>query len=202
NVPLVAFGRTQSKDDWSIAYVDIDGSAGVRLAVEHLLAQGHRRIAALGWPEESRVGSDRLSGYWAAMETAGISIDPAWVKRGAGEYEYGYVAALDLLDLPARRRPTAIVTVFDLIAVGAMQAVQDRGLTVGHDVAITGFDDMPVILYLRPGLTTVRQPVWEVGERVVNILVCLLEGRDPGPQHILLPPGLVIRESSQGYQAH
>jgi DNA-binding LacI/PurR family transcriptional regulator len=202
NVPLVAFGRTQCTEDCTFAYVDIDGGAGVRLAVEHLLAQGHERIAALGWPDESRVGSDRLSGYWAAMESAGLRIDPAWVKRGAGEYEYGYVAALDLLDLPPSRRPTAMVAVFDLIAVGAMRAVQDRGLTVGRDIAVTGFDDMPVIFYLKPGLTTLRQPAWEVGQRVAHILVCLLEGRDPGPQHILLPPVLVIRESSQGYQTH
>jgi DNA-binding LacI/PurR family transcriptional regulator len=199
SVPLVAFGRTHC-EDCVFSYVDIDGCAGMRQAVEHLLDQGHRRIAVLGWPEESRVGTDRLSGYWEAMDAAGLEVDPAWVKRGTGEYEYGYSTAHQLLSLPDRRRPTAIVTVFDLIAVGAMRAAEERGLTVGRDVAITGFDDMPVILYLRPGLTTLRQPTWEVGQRVVKILVDLLEGKEPSDQQVLLPPELIIRESSQGYQ--
>lgn len=197
NVPLVAFGRTHGSSE-IFPYVDVDGCAGVRQAVDHLLAQGHCRIAALGWPEESRVGSDRLSGYWQAMEAAGLAVDPAWVMRGAGEYEYGYAAMHELLSLPAARRPTAVVTVFDLIAVGAMRAAQDQGLTVGHDIAITGFDDMPVVFYLRPGLTTLRQPTWEVGQRVIHILVRLLAGETPGDQQVLLRPELVIRESSQG----
>jgi DNA-binding LacI/PurR family transcriptional regulator len=199
NVPLVAFGRTHC-ENCVFSYVDVDGRAGVQQAVEHLLDQGHRWIAVLAWPEESRVGADRLSGYWAAMEAAGLDVDPAWVKRGAGEDDYGYTAAHELLDLPADRRPTAIVTVFDLIAVGAMRAVEEQGLAVGRDVAVTGFDDMPVIFYLRPGLTTLRQPVWEVGQRVIEILVNLLAGEKRQEQQILLPPELIIRESSQGYQ--
>ena len=199
NVPLVAFGRTHC-ENCSFSFVDVDGSAGVRQVVDHLLDQGHQRIAVLGWPEESRVGTDRLSGYQEGMEAAGIAIDLAWVKRAAGEYDYGYKATCDLLDLPARRRPTAIVTVFDLIAVGAMRAIEERGLVIGRDIAVTGFDDMPVVLYLRPGLTTVRQPAWEVGQRVIEILVNVLEGTPPAAQQILLTPELIIRESSLSYQ--
>jgi DNA-binding LacI/PurR family transcriptional regulator len=199
NVPLVAFGRTHC-DNCTFPYVDVDGRAGLRLAVDHLLAQGHQRIAALAWPEDSRVGEDRLSGYREAMRDAGLAIDPAWIKRGKGKDEYGYDAACDLLDLPAHRRPTAMVTVFDLIAVGAMRAIHARGLTVGRDVAVTGFDDMPIIFYLQPGLTTLRQPIWDLGQRVVQMLVSLLKGENPGDQQTLLPPELIIRESSQGYQ--
>jgi len=199
NIPLVAFGRTHC-DDCTFSFVDVDGRAGVRLVVKHLLNQGHERIAVLAWPEESRVGTDRLSGYLDAMNEAGIPVDPAWVKRGAGEYDYGYAATHELLALPARQRPTAIVTVFDLIAIGAMHAIEERGLVVGRDIAVTGFDDMPVIVYLRPGLTTLRQPAWDVGQRVIEILVDQLEGNTSEAKQVLLPPELIIRESSQGYQ--
>jgi len=199
NVPLVAFGRTHC-DDCLFPYVDVDGRAGIRQAVEHLLGQGHQRIAVLGWPEDSRVGSDRMEGYWDAMQTAGLDVDPDWVIRDSGEYDYGYAAAHTLLALPGRRRPTAIVTMFDLVAVGAMHAIEKHGLVVGRDIAVTGFDDMPVISYLRPGLTTLRQPAWEVGQRVVKMLVSLLQGEDPDEQQLMLLPDLVIRESTLGYQ--
>ncbi|MBN1678683.1 MAG: LacI family DNA-binding transcriptional regulator [Anaerolineae bacterium] len=197
-IPLVAFGRTNCENR-QFPFVDVDGRAGVRQVVEHLLDQGHQRIAVLGWPEESRVGTDRLSGYWDGMEAAGITVDRAWVKRRAGEYDYGYEAAHELLELPAKRCPTAIVTVFDLIAVGVIHAVEAKGLVVGHDIAVTGFDDVPMVPYLRPGLTTLRQPTWEVGQRTINILVNLLEGNPTDTQQVLLPPELIIRESSQGY---
>lgn len=200
-VPLVAFGRTHSNGS-PFPYVDVDGRAGIRQAVEHLLEQGHQRIAFLGWPEQSRVGTDRLSGYWEAMEAAGLPVDPAWIVQRPGQYDYGYGATHSLLDLPARRRPTAIVTVYDLIAVGAVRAVQERGLQVGCDVGVTGFDDTPLLSYLLPGLTTLRQPVWEIGQRVVQLLVRLFEGEKLGEeeQHVLLPPELIVRDSSRGYR--
>ncbi|MBP8973070.1 MAG: substrate-binding domain-containing protein, partial [Anaerolineae bacterium] len=198
---LVAFGRAHSNGS-AFPYVDVDGRAGIRQAVEHLLEQGHQRIAFLGWPEQSRVGTDRLSGYLEAMEKAGLSADPAWIMRSAGQYDFGYVAAHTLLDLPAKRRPSAIVTVYDLIAVGAVQAVQEHGLQMGRDVAVTGFDDTPLLPYLLPSLTTLRQPVWEIGQRVVELLVRLFAGEKPGESesHVLLPPELVIRDSSRGYR--
>jgi DNA-binding LacI/PurR family transcriptional regulator len=198
NVPLVAFGRTD--DNTSFPYVDVDGCSGVRDAVEHLLDQGHRRIAFLGWPENSRVGDDRLRGYWEAMQAAGLEVDPAWVKHGSGEYDYGYACTHELLDLPSDHRPTAIVTVFDAIAVGAIRAIEERSLMAGRDVAVTGFDDLPVLHYLRPGLTTLRQPAWNAGQRVIEMLVNLLEGRNNEDEHLLLPPELVVRESSMNYQ--
>jgi DNA-binding LacI/PurR family transcriptional regulator len=194
NVPLVAFGRTESKTPFP--YVDVDGQAGIYRAVCHLLEQGHRQIAILAWPETSRVGTERLSGYLQAMEEAGLAIDPAWIVRGEGEYNYGYTAAPRLLDLPAKRRPTAIVTMMDLIAIGVLHAVQMRGLKVGQDMAVTGFDDVPVIQYFKPSLTTLRQPVWEVGQLAVGLLVDLLQGETVERQQILLAPELIIREST------
>lgn len=197
NVPLVAFGRTDS--DQAFPYVDVDGQAGIYQAVCHLMEQGHQRIAILCWPETSRVGTERLSGYVQAMEEAGQPVDPAWVVRGETEYDFGYGATPHLLDLPASRRPTAIVTMQDLIALGVIRAVEERGLQVGRDIAITGFDNVPVVRYFRPGLTTLQQPTWEVGQRVVKLLVSLLKNEDVDTQQVLLPPTLVIRESTRFY---
>lgn len=193
-VPFVAFGR--SNGNMSFPYVDVDNRAGMRMAVEHLLEKGHTRIAIIAWPEHSLVGNERLAGYYDVMNGAGLEIDAQWVIRGEGVYDYGYNAALSLLALPMESRPTAIVTPVDLIAIGAMRAVQECRLRIGRDIAITGFDDMPIIQFLQPALTSLRQPVWEIGQRVVEMLVELLAGRSPDPQQLLLPPKLMIRESS------
>jgi DNA-binding LacI/PurR family transcriptional regulator len=99
NVPLVAFGRTEG-DSSTFPYVDVDGRAGIRQVVDHLMEHGHRRIAALGWPEDSRVGADRLAGYGDAMAAAGCEVDPAWVKHSAGEFDYGYTAATNCWTCP------------------------------------------------------------------------------------------------------
>lgn len=198
NVPFVGFGRSETEQPFP--YVDVDGRFGMYQAVQHLLEQGHRRVAALAWPELSRVGTDRLSGYLNAMADAGLSIDPDWIKRGESEFDYGYSATCDLLGLPDDRRPTAIISMIDLIAIGAMYAIEEHGLRVGKDVAVIGFDDMPIVHYLKPGLTSLHQPAWEVGRRVVHLLVDLLNNQQPEDHQILLPPELVIRQSSQGFK--
>ena len=161
--------------------------------------QGHRRIAALAWPEDSRVGQERLSGYLKAMEDAGLAVDPAWIARGTGDFEFGYSVTPSLLALPPHRRPTAIVTMLDLMALGAMRALEECGLQVGQDVAVVGFDDMPVIQFLKPGLTSVRQPVWDVAQKVVEVLVSLLEGKPAHEQQVVLMPELIVRESTSGH---
>jgi len=196
DVPLVAFGRTKNKI--SFPYVDVDGQAGVYQAVQHVLKKGHSQIAILAWPEASRVGTERLSGYFQAMEENQLTIDPAWVVRGQGEYEYGYTAACRLLDLPKSRRPSAIISMTDLIAIGAVNAAQDHGLLIGKELAVTGFDDVPVFQYFKPSLTTLHQPVWEVGRSTVQLLVDLLQGRPVEKQQILLAPELIVRESTEG----
>jgi DNA-binding LacI/PurR family transcriptional regulator len=197
DVPLVAFGSTNSPQPHP--YVDVDNAAGLYAAVEHLLAQGHHRIAALAWPEDSRVGEQRLAGYLTAMQEAGIPIHPEWIVRGSSDPEFGYAGGSQLLDLPADVRPTAIVTMLDVIAIGAVRAAEARAMQVGRDVAIVGFDDMPVTEYFKPALTTVRQPVWSVGQQTVRMLVQLLEGEPLEQQGVLMKPELIIRESTQGF---
>ena len=191
---FVAFGHCDAPAPFS--YVDVDNRQGGRMVTEHLLAQGHRKIAALAWPETSRIGAERLAGYREALHKAGIEVDPATVVRGAGTYQSGYDCASHLLDLPVERRPTAFVTMVDTMAIGAVHAAQQRGLRIGPDIGITGFDDTPIIQHLKPSLTSVRQPIAKVGEALVELLSGILQGDTPADSHVLLAPSLSVRESS------
>lgn len=192
--PFVAFGR--SGPDLDFPYVDVDNTSGMRQATAHLVASGHRRIAALAWPEASRVGNERLKGYLDALDAAGLACNPDLIARGEGSFEFGQAATTRWLEREPDERPTAIVALNDILAIGAIHAAQEMGLLVGGDLAIVGFDDSPMAQYLWPPLSSVRQPIREVGRKCVEILVKLMEGRMPTEQQIMLPPELIVRRSS------
>jgi DNA-binding LacI/PurR family transcriptional regulator len=194
NFPFIAFGRSNPGLDFP--YVDVDGADGMRQMVEHLLSLGHRRIAALAWPVESRVGQNRMDGFLAGLSAAGIKPDPKYIIRCEGNFHAGGQATGTLLDFPTSQRPTAIVAFNDFQAMGAISAAQERGLQVGTDLAITGFDDIPMTQYLTPSLTTVRQPIREVGQRVMESLLAILDGDQSGEVLLMLPQKLIIRQSS------
>jgi DNA-binding LacI/PurR family transcriptional regulator len=189
--PFVAFGRSNPELDFP--YVDVDGANGLRQATDHLIQHGHQRIAAIGWPIDSRVGNDRMQGYLEAMQMVGLEVNPKWIERGEGIFEFGREATSRLLNLPVNERPTALVTLNDTQAVGALYAARERGLEVGSDFAIVGFDDAPMSQYLFPPLTTVRQPIREAGHKCVEMLVALLEGEELQERHVLLQPKLIVR---------
>jgi len=194
--PFVDFGR--ANEEWDFPYVDVDGAEGVRQAVEHLLALGHRRIGLIAWPEASLPGYYRYQGYLATLQAAGISPDPAWIIRTEHTEAASRQATYTLLNLPPDRRPTAVVALSDLMAIGAMNAIYGLGLQPGRDVAVIGFDDVPAARYLQPPLTTLRQPIAEVGERVISMLLQLIRGEELEEREVLLSPTLIVRESSGG----
>ncbi len=163
---------------------------------EHLLELGHQRIAALSWPESSRTGEDRLQGYYQAMQEAGIPLKEGWIGRGINTVSAGYEEARRLLQQAPANRPTALVCMSDTLAIGAMNAARDLNLVIGQDISIAGFDDTPLSQYLQPSLTTVRQPIWEVGQRGMELLFQIIEGNVPSEKQILLPPKLIIRQST------
>jgi DNA-binding LacI/PurR family transcriptional regulator len=194
--PFVAFGR--ANEGWDFPYVDVDGEAGIRQAVEHLLSLGHRRIGLIAWPETSLTGYYRYQGYVGALREAGVSPDPAWIVRVEHTEASGYQGMHALLNLPPDRRPTAVIALSDLMAIGAMNAIYEAGLRPGRDMAVVGFDDMPIVRYLRPPLTTLRQPIAEVGRRVVDMLIHLIRGEEVAERKVLLSPELIVRDSSGG----
>ena len=192
--PFVAFGRADPGLEFS--WVDVDGTDGARQAVVHLSKLGHRRIACLAWPQDSLTGQYRLQGYTETMAALGLSIDPVWVLRLENDYHQAYRATQVLLGLPPDRRPTAVFALSDLMALGVINAGSDAGLKAGCDLAVVGFDDAPIAGYLRPSLTSLRQPIAEVGERLVTILLDLVRGETPQPVQVLLKPRLIVRDST------
>jgi len=192
--PFVAFGR--SNPEWDFPWVDVDGTDGVTQAVNHLIELGHRRIACLAWPQASLTGQYRLDGYLTAMADAGLTADPAWIVRTEYNYHGACQTTQTWLALPPDRRPTAVVALSDLMAIGVINAAADAGLKVGPDLAVVGFDDAPITGYLRPSLTSLRQLIAEVGERVVTMLIGLVRGEPPSPARVLLKPRLIVRDST------
>jgi len=195
-IPVVSFGRTDLADLHS--WVDVDGRAGTRAAVEHLVEQGHQSLALVAWPEGSISGDERTAGFVEGLAGAGLEVDLSHVVRVENDVESGREAASGLLDLdPA---PTAIVTVQDVLAAGVVAELNARGIRGGKDVAVTGFDDSPPAIYSTPSITSVRQPIEAIGRRVVEFLMHDLEGSDGVPRSALVEPELVIRESSTGWE--
>lgn len=188
--PFVAFGRPWDDPAATHPWVDVDGAAGVELATEHLHALGHERIAWIGWLPGSRIGEDRRSGWHRAM--AARSLVTAGFESAVDDtVDAGRLAALALLDAV---RPTAFVCASDTLAVGVVRALRERGLRVGVDAAVVGFDDSQVAQVL--GITSVRQPLESVAVSLVEALSALLGPSAPPAGGRLLPPTLAVRESS------
>jgi DNA-binding LacI/PurR family transcriptional regulator len=150
----------------------------------------------LAWPEGSRVGDDRLAGYQAAMQAAGLPVAPEWVARGEGSFEFGLAATQRWLDLAPAARPTAVVALSDTAAVGALHALHSRGLTPPHDLALVGFDDAPLAQFMTPPLSSIRQPLREAGRQCVEILVGGMEDKPVAATQVLLAPSLIVRATS------
>jgi LacI family transcriptional regulator len=161
-----------------------------------LLTQGHERIALITWPEGSRTGQARENGYRQALAEAGQQPATGLLVRGLHAASTGSRAFQQLWRLPAERRPTAIACVSDLIALGALQAARNAGLVVGRDLAITGFDNVELADYTQPPLTSVRQPIAAVGQTAVTMLLAQMRELEYPSKGVLLPPELIIRESS------
>lgn len=193
-LPFVVFGRTEGIFDY--AYVDVDGYAGQKALTEHLLKLGHRRIAYITPPREMMFTHNRLQGYAAALEEAGIPFDDDLVIEAQLNEESGSEAATALLT--RANPPTALMGGNDLIAIGMMSAARALGMHVGDDVAVAGFDDIDASEHLNPPLTTVRQPIFAIGRAVTQRLLMLIAGQPLDEPHLLITPEVIIRASTQG----
>jgi len=190
--PFVAFGRTGNSMNYP--FVDEDSEYGMRWLVEHLVQLGHRRIACIAPPRGLNFTSYRLNGLQKGLQEHGLSLPKPYIRESDLTQKGGYKQAKSLLDLP--EPPTAIVACNDLMAFGALSAAQERGLTVGRDVSITGFDDIPMSEFSHPPLTTLRQPIYQIGAQVVEMLTRIIQGQPLERNQIILKPELVIRQSS------
>jgi LacI family transcriptional regulator len=169
-------------------------ASGGRAVTEHLLQLGHRRIGVLAGPRNWLAGKARLGGHAAALADGGILVDPSLVHSAEPTAQFGYQAAAQLLDLPDP--PTAIVGFNDKVAVGILAAAAGRGLRVPDDLSVTGFDDIEIAQATTPPLTTVRQPLEEMGRMAVHLLLRMLGGHRLDALHVELATELVVRDST------
>jgi LacI family transcriptional regulator len=190
--PFVSFGRTN--DALEFPYVDEDSEAGMRLLVQHFIDLGHKRIGLIAPPSGLMFGHYRLQSYYDTMRDNQLAVDPQWIVEGDMTQRGGAEVVEELLSLTPR--PTAIIGGNDLMAIGAINRIQQYGLQVGKDIAVGGFDDIPLSAYITPPLTTIHQPIYEIGQQTCAMLIDVINGRSPKNAHALLTPSLVIRQSS------
>ena len=194
NIPCMAID--QDFGGGRTGYVSSNNVDGASLAVRHLFEMGHRRIALIGGPTDTRPAVDRLLGFRRELRRLDLPYRPEYVEEGDFYPESGYAATMALLDVP--ERPTALFAASDLMAVGALNAIRERGLDTPADVALVGFDDIQIASFLRPSLTTVRQDGQGLGVAAGETLLRLIEDPDMEPPTITVPVELVVRESSGG----
>ena len=191
NIPFVAYGRSDVTEDYP--FVDVDGAAGIEMAIRYLNDLGHTRIAYITPPNGLMCTSQRWGGYVKGMSDCHLSINNDYVVEGDFNQRSGQMSAHLLMDLP--EPPTAILTCNDVCAFGAMRAVQSRGLQVGRDVSVIGFDDISLADHWQPSLSTIAQPFRKIGFELMTSLLAVISGQDSMPQ-TMVEPKLVIRQSS------
>jgi DNA-binding LacI/PurR family transcriptional regulator len=198
----VPFVMVDSEAPEDVPSVNVDDRSGAQAVMRHVLSKGHRQIA-LVCIESGKAGhveeytgtlAARLSGYRAALAEYGLSLDDPGIQlvEAPTSWEGGQAAFEQIW--AAKQRPTAIVAMSDIIAIGVMDAAKSHRLHLPRDLSVAGFDDLPDARHMRPGLTTVRQPVEEKGRLAAEVLVAALQKED-GVNHHILPTELVVRQS-------
>ena len=191
-IPLVLFDRELPRVP--IDTVKVDSVLGGRLATEHLLGLGHRRIAIIHGPVVRSTGAERLRGYLLALRAAGLRPEPALIREGNFKQDSGRELARKLLELSPP--PTALFCTNNLMTVGAIQTLQERGVRIPADLSLVGYDDMEWWMLTHPPLTTVGQPVYDLGREAMRLLLSQIESNSRRrPQRVILKPELLTRES-------
>jgi DNA-binding LacI/PurR family transcriptional regulator len=176
----------------------VDDHYGAGLAVEHLVKLGHRRIGFINGPQGWDASKDRLAGFQSALAQHGITYDPSLVEEGTWEVQSGYPAAKKFLALPDK--PTAIFAANDLMALGAIYAIQDAHLNVPKDIAVVGYDDREFAGFSKPTITTISPPSFEMGQAAAQLILNRLENQTEIENSIRVKGRLIIRESCGAQQ--
>jgi LacI family transcriptional regulator len=193
-LPLVVIDPPRLLDSDHARSVGSTNYAGGVQAVEHLLELGHRNIAYAGGPPESNISRERLHGYRSALESADVPVRPALVRHGHFTYASGVAMATALLTLP--QPPTAVFAASDVSALGVIEGARRAGLRVPEDVSVVGFDDTPAACWSAPPLTTVRQPLHEMGRSALRLLLVDEREHHLDARHIQLATRIMVRAST------
>lgn len=179
-----------------ICTINADDFAAGRLAAEHLVSLGHRRIAHLHGPVVVWSAGERQRGFRAGLEAAGRTLPPRFLIPSGYVEREGFASMQQLLAMSPGRRPTAVFAGNDLCAIGAMRAIRESGLRIPEDIAIIGCDDSPIAMSIQPNLTSIRLPVEEMGGEAIRTLIQLVEGTPVPERNQVIPVQLIVREST------
>jgi LacI family transcriptional regulator len=191
-IPAVAIDRVPN--NYSGPAVMLDNLKAGRLAGDHLLDLGHQQMAHIGGPMEIRLARERLAGFQQTLENRGLEPSSYHIAEGAFTCRHGYTAMQRLLTY--RPRPTAVFAANDLMAIGAIRAVDEAGLRVPDDISVVGVDDIEVAAFQTPPLTTVRQCCDKLATLGVQLLCDILAGKELAQTQITIEPTLVVRQST------
>lgn len=189
--PFAVIGAANIDGDFARVYED--ETEGARLTVEHLISQGHQKIALVNTLPDLIFSSNFLSGFRDAMRQAELPINEEFILNSGQTQKDGYQVAQTLLS--KAEAPTAIVVADDVVALGVMAAVQDQGLEIGSDILVTGYGDILLAEYAQPPLTTVHRPTQLLGQKACQVLIARLRG-EKTENSVVFKPSLVIRQSS------
>ena len=190
-IPFVTYGRTSGTINFP--YIDIDGEDALRQITEYLIMLGHRKIACIASSKFYNFTESRLTGYIKTMEKYNLPVPEEYITYGGLLQESGYHHGGQLLDL--ENRPTAIIAFNDMMAYGCLLAAQERELNVPEDLSVTGFDDLALSATSSPPLTTMVQPVFDIGEKLGAMLIDVIHKQNRFPRNQVMKSTLVVRNS-------
>jgi LacI family transcriptional regulator len=188
-VPCIVLGRPLIQE--SISYIDVDNISAAKKATHHLIKLGYKHIGMITGSKNSSVSIDRREGYLKALADAGREVDESLIVEGDFSESSGYVAMHKLMP----GKPDAIFAQSDIMAIGAMRAVQEAGLQIPQDIAFVGFDDLPIASLSKIKLTTIRQPITKFGIKAVELLLDVIENGAKPARRLILETELIIRDS-------
>jgi DNA-binding LacI/PurR family transcriptional regulator len=191
-LPVVVIDRRMTKPITDVVLAD--NHNGARLAVQHFVEQGYRRIATVAGPQYLTSGRERYQGYMQALQEAGIPLDERLVRVGTYQLDSGYALTRELIS--SAELPLALFVANNLMTIGALNAIHEAGLTIPDDVALIGFDDLPWAVSLSPALTTVGQPAFDIGIHAAELLLNRIAFPDRPTRTVVLNTELIVRASA------
>lgn len=192
-MPMVVFDRVTPF--LKAPGVRIDNEDGGFQATEHLIEQGYRNIAILAGPKNLGISNQRLDGYLKALKKYGMKVEDDLIINCDFNQHYAYLATQELLNM--KKRPDAIFTISDRMAIGAMLAIKEKGLNMPHDIGLVGFNNEPVVSLVTPGISSVDQPAFELGKLAAKLFIeTVHQDKDMSEVEEVLKPKLIVRESS------